>query len=162
MPKRSGGIRPGPLGYAPAEIVIFGESMGGGVATRLAAECAQSGEPAAALILNSTFASLADTAAWHYPAFPFRYLVWDRFPSVDRIPHVTCPVLQFHGTADTIVPYSEGQRLFAAAPKRSPAGMESRFVTIPDGEHNFISMQDMGDAVDAFFHELRTTSTELR
>lgn len=152
----------GPEGYSPAEIVLFGESMGGGVATRLAAECAQRGEPVAALILNSTFASLADTAAWHYPALPVRFLVWDRFPSVDRIPHVACPVLQFHGTADSIVPCSEGQRLFAAAPKRSAAGIESRFVPIPGGEHNFISMHDMSDAVDALFHELRTMSAKSR
>jgi uncharacterized protein len=75
----------GPLGFAPAQIVLFGESLGGAVATRLAAERSQAGDPPVALVLNSTFASLGETAAWHYPAFPFRYLLWDRFPSVDRI-----------------------------------------------------------------------------
>uniref|UniRef100_A0A7C2P0U4 Alpha/beta hydrolase n=1 Tax=Schlesneria paludicola TaxID=360056 RepID=A0A7C2P0U4_9PLAN len=143
------------LGFSPARIVLFGESLGGAVATRLAAERAQTGEPPAALVLNSTFASLGETVAWHYPAFPFRYFLWDHFPSVDRIPHVGCPVLQFHGTGDDIVPLAHGQRLFAAAPTRSPTGIASRFVTVQDGQHNFIAMPDMHTAVGMLLAEIR-------
>ncbi|HUQ71607.1 MAG TPA: alpha/beta hydrolase, partial [Planctomycetaceae bacterium] len=143
------------LGFMPARIVLFGESLGGAVATRLAAERSQAGEAPSALILNSTFASMGETVAWHYPAFPFRYLLWDRFPSVDRIPHVGCPVLHFHGTDDDIVPIAHGRRLFAAAPKTSPTGIASRFVTIEGGQHNFITMGDMRDAVGELLGKIR-------
>ena len=135
------------LHISPERIVIFGESLGGGVATRLAAEFSQAGTPPAALILNSTFSSLAETVAWHYPAFPFQYILLDRFPSVDRIPQVTCPILQFHGTADETISFKHGRRLFDAAPPASISGIEKGFVTIPGGQHNYISMNDMHGAV---------------
>jgi fermentation-respiration switch protein FrsA (DUF1100 family) len=149
------------LGYSPRNIVLFGESLGGAVATRLAAERAQAGEPPAALILNSTFASLGETVAWHYPAFPFQYLLWDRFASVDRIPHVACPVLHFHGTDDDLVPIAHGCRLFAAAPKASPGGIASRFVTIEGGRHNFITMSDMRSAVSELLEQVRGSAVPL-
>jgi hypothetical protein len=141
------------LGFPPDRLVLFGESLGGAVATRLAAERSQAGAPPAALILNSTFSSLGDAVAWHYPAFPFRYLLFDRFPSVDRMSQVKCPVLQFHGTADEIVPFPLGRRLFDAAP-RSANGVDSRFVAIADGQHNFISMGDMHGAVSDLLIQL--------
>jgi fermentation-respiration switch protein FrsA (DUF1100 family) len=135
------------LQYSPDRIVIFGESMGGAMATRLASECSVAGTPPAALILNSTFASLAETVTWHYPVFPFQFILLDRYPSVERIVRVTCPVLQFHGTADKVVAFQHGQRLFDAAPTRSKTGIEKQFVQIPNGQHNFITMSDMRDAV---------------
>ena len=135
--------------HFPAErIFFFGESLGGAVAIRLAAECSAAGNPPAALVLNSTFASLAETAAWHYPAFPLQYVLLDRYPSVARIALVTCPILQFHGTADQTVPFEQGRRLFDAAPAKSSNGMEKVFVEVPGGPaHNFITMSDMQSAV---------------
>lgn len=143
------------LHFPPDRIVIFGESLGGAVATRLAAEFSRAGDPPAALILNSTFASLGETVAWHYPALPFQYLLLDRFPSVDRIKDVTCPVLQFHGTADDIVAYQHGRRLFDAAPAKSLSGIEKQFVTIPGGQHNYVTMTDMRGAVTPLLERLR-------
>lgn len=145
------------LQVPPERLVLFGESLGGAVATRLAAEFSQAGQPPRALILNSTFCSLGDVAAWHYPLFPFRYLLWDRFPSVTRIGRVGCRVLQFHGTADDIVPIEQGRKLFAAT-SAVPGGAH-RFVEIPDGRHNFISMSDMHTAVSALLAELRHDRT---
>ena len=127
----------------PERIVLFGESLGGAVATRLAAEMSLAGTPPAALVLNSAFASLSETVAWHYPAFPFHYCLFDRFPSVDRIPHVTAPLLQFHGTADSIVPFTHGHRLFDLAPETSLNGTVKQFVTIHDGQHNAITVSAM-------------------
>lgn len=142
------------LHYSPDKIVIFGESLGGAVATRLAVEHSKVGPPPAALILNSAFASLGETVAWHYPAFPFQYLLLDQYPSVDRIPELACPLLHFHGTDDDIVAYAHGQRLFAAAPAKSAGGIEKRFITIPGGQHNFISMSDMGVEIGKLFAEI--------
>ncbi len=135
------------LHFSPDQIVLFGESLGGAVATRLAAEFSLAGTPPAALILNSTFASLGQTVAWHHPTFPFQYLLWDRFPSIQRIPHVTCAILQFHGTADDIVAFDHGHQLFDAAPAASSTGVAKRFIAIPHAGHNFIAMRDMEAAV---------------
>ncbi len=125
------------LGYSPEKITLYGESMGGGVATRLAAELSEAKTPPAALILKSTYSSIPATARYHYPYLPLLSLfVWDPFASIDRIGKVTSPILQFHGTADRITPYYEAERLFAAAPAQSATGIAKQFVTIPEGGHN--------------------------
>ncbi len=141
------------LGYPPEQIVIFGESLGGAVAIRLAVELSAEGDPPAALVLNSTFASMGDTVAWHFPAYPFRYFLLDPFPSIQRIPQVMCPVLQFHGTADETVPFSHGERLFAKAPA-SAHGIPKHFVTIPNAGHNMISAADMTEAMRTLFDQI--------
>lgn len=133
--------------YRPDEIVIFGESLGGAVAIRLTAQCCKAGTPPAALVLNSTFASMGDTVAWHFPAYPFRYFLLDPFPSIRRIGQVTCPVLQFHGTVDETVPHTHGERLFEKAPAAAH-GIPKRFVSIPGAGHNMISAADMTEALE--------------
>ncbi|OYW13437.1 MAG: hypothetical protein B7Z55_16850, partial [Planctomycetales bacterium 12-60-4] len=142
------------LGYPPERILLFGESLGGAVATRLAAEFSEAGDPPAALILNSTFASMPRTVAWHYPLFPFQYFVWDRFPSIERIPRVTCAILQFHCTADDVVPIDHGRALLNAAPAASKDGIAPKFVTIQGGGHNFITVGQMRDKIGALLNAL--------
>lgn len=131
----------------PSRILLFGESMGGAVAVRLAQELCNEQTPPAGLITNATFASMPRLAACHYPLFPFRWLVWDRWTSVDRMPHVTCPVLMFHGTADQIVPIEEGRELFTAAPQCSTEGCEKTFVEIHGAGHNDIPVNRLRDHV---------------
>lgn len=123
-------------GYSPSRVVVFCESLGGAVAVRLCAELSDSGSPPAALVVTSTFSSLPNLAAWNYPAFPFRYLLLDRFDSAARIERVQCPVTVIHGTDDKIVPIEEGRRLFDAAPARSSSGIEKRWEQIPRMGHN--------------------------
>jgi hypothetical protein len=120
----------------PGSIVICGESLGGGVATRLAAELCACNTPPAGLVLRSTFSRLTDAAAIHFPWLPVRWLLVDRFSSVERIPQVTCPILILHGLRDTIVPYELGRKLFDAAPEKSAAGAAKRFVDLPNSDHN--------------------------
>lgn len=143
------------LKYEPDQIVIFGESLGGAVSIRLTSELSNAPVPTppAALVLNSTFASMGDTVEWHYPAFPFRYFLLYPFPSIQRIPRVKCPVLQFHGTADETVPYSHGERLFTRVPE-SANGIAKQFVTIPDAGHNMISAADMSEAMRTLLDKL--------
>lgn len=124
------------LGVSPDRIVIYGESLGGGVATRLASELCQAGTVPAGLIAQSTFDSLVAAAQFHFPYLPVTWLLIDRFPSVTRIPAVTCPVMSIHGTRDSIVPFINGQRLFAAAPAMSNGGIAKRLVTLPNTDHN--------------------------
>jgi pimeloyl-ACP methyl ester carboxylesterase len=117
-------------------IVLYGESLGGGVAVRLASELSLNKTPPAGMILRSTFSSLTDAASSHFPFIPVRWLLIDRFPSDQRIREVTCPLLQFHGQRDTIVPLRLGQKLFAAAPDKSVSGITKKLVELPQADHN--------------------------
>lgn len=112
-------------GVAEADIVLVGESLGGGVMVDLASR-----DGARALVLESTFTSLPDVAAHHYPIFPVRWLMRTRLPSIDKIAAFRGPLLQCHGEADTIVPCGLGQQLFAAANE------PKRFVALPGHDHN--------------------------
>lgn len=93
-------------------VVYFGESLGAAVAIELATVT-----PPAALILRSPFTSLRDAAAVHYPFLPLGAMLWDKYPSIDRIGGVDAPVLIVAGAADGIVPVSQSRRLYEAAPE---------------------------------------------
>jgi pimeloyl-ACP methyl ester carboxylesterase len=99
-------------GVAPARIVLWGESLGTGIATRLAAE---QPEAVAALLLESPYTSLLDLARLHYPVLPAGLLLRDRYDSLSRIPSVRVPVLVMQGGRDTLVPPRMGRALAAAA-----------------------------------------------
>jgi hypothetical protein len=97
-------------GVAPERLVIFGESLGTGVATQVAAQ-----RPAAALVLDSPFSSMADVASHHYPYVPIRLILRDRYDSVGTIGKVRMPLLILHGARDAVVPQALGRKLFTAA-----------------------------------------------
>ena len=86
--------------------------------------------PPAALILRSPFSSLASVGARHYPFLPVRWLLRDRYPSIERIGGVTCPLLVMAGDGDRIVPLEDSEALFDAA--REP----KRLVIIEGADHN--------------------------
>lgn len=139
-------------------VLIYGESLGGGVATRLASELCLQKTPPAGLILCSTFSSMVDTASHHYPWLPVRTILKDRYPSVTRIRDVTVPLLMLHGKLDRIVPYPLGRQLFAAAPDKSLSGLAKTFVDLPRADHNDILFTDEKRYVDgltAFVNSLR-------
>ena len=118
------------------QIVIYGESLGGGVATRLASELCNEGIEPAGLILQSTFSSLVDVGRVHFPIVPVSLLLMDRYQSALRIQRVTCPILQVHGQQDSIVPFHLGQKLFDAAPSHSSHGLGKRQIVMPNTDHN--------------------------
>jgi fermentation-respiration switch protein FrsA (DUF1100 family) len=93
-------------------VVYFGESLGAAVAIELATV-----RPPAALILRSPFTSLPDAAAVHYPFLPVGAMLWDQYPSLDRIGRVAAPILIVAGDADGIVPVGQSRRLYEAAPE---------------------------------------------
>ncbi len=96
-------------------LVYFGESLGSAMAVRLSME-----HPARAVILRSPFTSFVDLGRTHYPILPVGLILRDRYPSIDRITRIGCPLLVIAGANDTIVPTTQSRRLFEAAlePKR--------------------------------------------
>lgn len=98
------------LGFPADRIVLFGESLGGGVAAQLAAE-----HRPAALILASTFTSVPDLGAELYPLLPIRLLARIRYNTLERLARINCPLLLIHSRDDEIIPYRHGRRLFEAA-----------------------------------------------
>ena len=97
-------------GVPASRIVLFGESLGTGVAVQIAAA-----NPVAGVILDSPFTSLVDVAAGHFPFLPVRALLRDRYVSTDYVARIGAPLLIVHGERDRVVPFALGQKLFAAA-----------------------------------------------
>jgi len=98
-------------GIPASRIVIYGHSLGSGVATALAAHV-----EAAGLILEGAFTSVPDVGAARYPWLPVRLLASERFASIQRMDSIAMPKLQLHATDDGVIPFEFGQRLFAASP----------------------------------------------
>ena len=110
--------------YPAERIVLWGESLGSGVAVALAAK-----RKVGRILLESPFTSAADIGASVYWYVPVRFLMKDQFRSDERIRHVTAPVLILHGTDDRVVPIAFGERLYALANE------PKRLVRIPGGGH---------------------------
>jgi hypothetical protein len=133
-------------GVAPASIILYGESLGTGVAARIAAE-----RPAAGLILDAPYTSIVEIAAQAYPYLPVRYLLKDRYETRSYIGKVRIPLLILHGERDPVIPVTMGRALakLANEPKR--------LVTLPNAGHSDIYIDgNRGlDAVRAWIGELK-------
>jgi uncharacterized protein len=121
----------------PTRRFIYGHSLGGAIAIDLAAalskEAAKSGvqTPAAGLVVESSFTSLADIArALSYRWLPVELVLTQKFDAVDKIADVRMPVVVLHGGSDRYVPLELGRRLYDAAPQ------PKRLVVVEDGTHN--------------------------
>jgi len=124
-------------GYAANDIVIHGFSLGSGPAVHLASE-----RPARALVLEGAYTGVDDVA--RRIAGPLAALVWDRYPSRDYIPRVHMPVLIVHGDRDMVVPFSQGQRLYALANE------PKEFVRIAGGQHATLIRHGLYDHIWRF------------
>ena len=103
----------------PSRIIIYGRSVGGGPSVDLARR-----KPVAGLVLESTFVS-AFRVVTHISLYPF-----DKFPNLNKIKQVNCPLLIIHGTDDEVIPFWHGQELFAVAEQ------PKRFLQVEGARHN--------------------------
>jgi len=117
-------------GIDRAHVVLYGESLGSGVAVQMAFEAEAAGGAVGAVVLEAPFTSAGDVGARQYPIFPIRYLIRDRFDSLAKIGRVRAPLLIVHGERDSIVTPAFGRRLLEAANQPK----EGRF--IPGAGHN--------------------------
>lgn len=97
-------------GIESGRIILYGESLGTGVAVQLATETRP-----AAVVLEAPYTSIPDIAAWRVPVAPVKPLVIDRFDSLAKIGAVQAPLLVVHGERDTTIPVRFGRKLFDAA-----------------------------------------------
>ena len=125
--------------YPVQQIVLWGESLGSGVAVALAAE-----KPVGRVILEAPFTSALAVAELRYWYLPVRLLMKDQFRSDQRIAKVTAPLLILHGVHDHIVPYAMGERLFELANK------PKHIVRFLDGGHEDLDANGALDAVARF------------
>ena len=97
------------LNVPPGRIVIFGWSLGSGVAVNVASQV-----PASAVILEGAHSSLVDVGRGQYPWVPVRLLMRNPFDSLLKVPSITAPMLFLHSPEDTVIPIELGRRLFEA------------------------------------------------
>lgn len=125
--------------YPTQQLVLWGESLGSGVAIAVAAEL-----PVARVILEAPFTSAVAIGARHYWYLPVSLLMKDQFRSDTRIGKVTAPVMIMHGVHDRVVPYAMGEQLFDLANK------PKRLVRFLDGGHEDLDANGALDAVARF------------
>ena len=124
------------LGARSSRVAIHGRSLGGGVAAQLAAAV----DPAA-LVMESTFTSIADLANEQYRFIPVGRFLEHPFLTRDVAPRVSCPVLVAHGTHDSLIDVKHGKtlvRLFGT----------DEYIERPHIDHNEVLLQ--GEAADRY------------
>ena len=111
-------------GFAGSNIIAYGESLGGGIASEL---CLR--EETGALVLQSTFTSIPEVGAELYPWLPVRWISTIQYDTHGKLPRLKVPVLVMHSRADNVIAFAHSQRNLAAA-------NEPKFFCELSGEHN--------------------------
>lgn len=127
--------------FAADSIILFGESLGSGVAARLDAETGPAG-----IVFRSPFTGLAAVASEHYPFLPVDLLLRDRYPVVEHLDEGTGPVVVVYAAADEVVPAEQSLEVAAAA---EAAGRETTVVEIEAEGHNDLALGAGPDVIAA-------------
>lgn len=125
-------------------IVLYGESLGSGIAVAVAAE-----RQAAAIVLESPYTAAVDIAAEVYPWVPVTWLMKDQFRSRDLIARIEEPLLIIHGAEDMVVPARHGERLHQLA------GEPKRLVVVPGAGHDDLWLNGLWPTVVSFLQEMQ-------
>jgi uncharacterized protein len=114
--------------YVPSQIVLYGKSMGTGIAAQLASirDCQ-------ALILETPYYSIPDLLRQYLFMYPLSRMIHYRLPTYQYLPKVTAPITVFHGTRDGVIPYRHASKLKAFLKK------DDQFYTLVNGTHNDLS-----------------------
>ncbi|MGA9668653.1 MAG: alpha/beta hydrolase [Terracidiphilus sp.] len=112
-------------GVKSENIILFGHSLGTGIATQMAEEFHVGG-----LILLAPYLSIPKMAQVEYPIFPVQYIALDRFENFKKIKNVHVPVLIVNGAMDEVIPPSQGKQLYDLA--NDPR----QFYSLPGRGHN--------------------------
>jgi fermentation-respiration switch protein FrsA (DUF1100 family) len=108
-----------------SRLVVFGRSLGASVATDLVSR-----RPAAGLILESPFPSVAAVARLNHFGVAAHWLLGAKFNLIERLSTISVPILVIHGDRDSIIPLELGKAVFEAAPQ------PKEFYLVPGADHN--------------------------
>ncbi len=131
-------------GVKPADILLYGESLGTGVALQVAVD-----HPVGGVILDSPYTSVADRAFELYPFIPVHLLIKDAYESSRHVRNVRAPLFIVHGEADIVVPVEMGRKLFALANE------PKEIVTLPRAGHNNHDLYGSFEAINGWIDRLR-------
>jgi hypothetical protein len=132
-------------GVAPRDIIVYGESLGSGIAVQVAALREVGG-----VILDAPYTSTVDVGVKAYPFLPVRWLMADRYETLTHLPRVSVPLLVVHGDRDRVIPVSMGQAVFEAA------GEPKRLVILRGAGHTDHASFGSFEAIQRWLDEVRT------
>jgi len=132
--------------FGAERLVGYGESLGTGVVLKLAADA-----PLKAVILEAPYLSTAAVAQQLYPFIPVGLVMHDQFHSDRVIGKVKAPLLVLHGQRDGVIPFSQGEALFALA------NPPKRFIRFPEGNHENLPAHGSVPEIRRFLADLNTS-----
>ncbi len=138
-------------GVDPESIIVYGESLGTGVAVQVAAE-----KPVGGVILDAPYTSIVDVAALAYPFLPVRAFVFDRYDTMRYLGSLKAPLLVIHGEADEVIPVSMGRAVYAAANK------PKEIATLPGAGHSDHHLFGSYEAVLRWLELLETSAVSAQ
>jgi pimeloyl-ACP methyl ester carboxylesterase len=97
-------------GFPSANVIAFGESLGGGIGSELALRV-----PLAGLVLQNTFTSIPDIGADLFPWMPVRWLATIKYDTRSKLPRLNIPIMVIHSRMDGLAGFHHAQKNFAAA-----------------------------------------------
>ena len=137
------------LGVAPHDIVLYGESLGTAVATRLSLQ-----REAQGLVLEAPFTSVVDVGLLMWPLLPLQYIMVDQFRTIDRIGQVSIPLFIIHGGRDAVIPLDQARRVLHAANEPKTLSL------VPRAGHNDLFEQGAWARVRDFLASLKPETVE--
>jgi len=138
-------------GVKPEDIVLYGESLGSGVAAQVSAK-----RPSGGLVLDAPYTSIVDVGAAAYPFLPARLLMRDRYETMRVIGQIQAPLLVIHGDEDEVIPVDMGRRVFEAAPELK------EIVILRGAGHNNHGDFGSSEAVQDWIARLRAGTIDRR
>ncbi len=131
------------------QIIIFGRSLGGAVASWLAEKYSPAG-----LIMESSFTSVADIGRYYYPYLPTSLLARIKYASINRISNIKSPILIIHSKDDEIIPYSHAEQLLTEAVKEKTTQKTLMDINGGHNEGFMLSGKKYSDGLDQFIDNI--------
>ena len=130
-------------GINKKDIILYGESLGTGIAVELATKNEYSG-----IILESPYTSMIDMGKRFYPFLPISVLQKDKYNSLKKLSMIKSPILVLHGKSDTLVPFYMGKKIYDAA-------NEPKYYYFPDHDNHMMTYdQDMLRTLSNFVNKI--------
>ena len=130
-------------GINKKDIILYGESLGTGIAIELATKDQYSG-----VILESPYTSMIDMGKRFYPFLPISILQKDKYNSLKKLNMIKSPILVLHGKADTLVPFYMGKKIYDAA-------NEPKYYYFPEIDNHMMTYdQNMMKTLSNFVDEI--------